>query len=72
MEEAKTQENRKLQSALQEIQLQFKETKQLLVKERDAAKRATEQTPLIKEVPVVDHALLEKITGENEKLKVRS
>ncbi|KAF7806562.1 Anaphase-promoting complex subunit 1 [Senna tora] len=71
MEEAKTQENKILQSSLHEIQLQFKETKALLEKEREAAKRAAEIVPSIKEVPVIDHALLEKLTSENEKLKVR-
>ncbi|KAK1307642.1 hypothetical protein QJS10_CPA09g01892 [Acorus calamus] len=35
MEEAKTQENAKLQSALQEMQLQFKEAKAALMKERE-------------------------------------
>lgn len=71
LEEAKTQENAKLQSALQDIQLRFKETKELLAKEREAAKRAAEVVPVIQEVPVVDHAMLEKLTSENEKLKVR-
>lgn len=70
MEEAKTQENERLQSALQEMQLQFKETKVLLEKEREAAKRAAEREPVIQEVPVVDNALLEKLTTENEKLQV--
>ncbi|XP_020213120.1 myosin-6 [Cajanus cajan] len=69
MEEAKTQENQRLQSALQEMQLQFKETKSLLEKEREATKRAAEREPIIQEVPVVDHALLEKLSSENEKLK---
>ncbi|KAI4300104.1 hypothetical protein L6164_033518 [Bauhinia variegata] len=69
MEEAKTQENQKLQSALQEMQLQFKETKILLEKERENAKMVAEIVPVIQEVPVVDHALLEKLLGENEKLK---
>ncbi|XWS31345.1 hypothetical protein CRYUN_Cryun23aG0068500 [Craigia yunnanensis] len=69
MEEAKTQENAKLQSALQDVQLQFKETKELLAKEREAAKRAVEVVPLIQEVPVVDNVMLEKLTSENEKLK---
>ncbi|KAF7837560.1 myosin-6-like isoform X2 [Senna tora] len=69
MEEAKTQENKRLQSSLHEMQLQFKETKALLEKEREAAKRAAEIVPIIKEVPVIDHALLEKLTSENEKLK---
>ncbi|KAF7828196.1 myosin-6-like isoform X2 [Senna tora] len=69
MEEAKTQENKRLQSSLHEIQLQFKEAKALLEKDREAAKRAAEIVPSIKEVPVIDHALLEKLTSENEKLK---
>lgn len=71
MEEAKTQENAKLQSALQEVQLEFKETKELLMKEREAAKRAAEQIPVIQEVSVIDNAMLDKLTAENEKLKVR-
>ncbi|WJX18339.1 Myosin-6 [Trifolium repens] len=69
MEEAKKQENEKLQSALQEMQLQFKETKSLLQKEREAAKREAEKVPVIQEVPVVDHPLMEKLTSENEQLK---
>ncbi|XP_027935832.1 myosin-6-like isoform X1 [Vigna unguiculata] len=69
IEESKTQENEKLQSALQKMQLQFKETNLLLQKEREAAKREAERAPVIQEVPVVDHALLEKLTSENEKLK---
>ncbi|XP_043719718.1 myosin-6 isoform X1 [Telopea speciosissima] len=69
LEEAKTQENVKLQSALEEMQLQFKETKAQLLKECEAAKMAAEQAPVIKEVPVVDDALLERLTKENEKLK---
>ncbi|KAL2599188.1 hypothetical protein AAZX31_10G039700 [Glycine max] len=69
IEESKTQENEKLQSALQAMQLQFKETKLLVQKEREAAKREAERAPVIQEVPVVDHALLEKLTSENEKLK---
>ncbi|KAL6978757.1 hypothetical protein U1Q18_020423 [Sarracenia purpurea var. burkii] len=69
IEEAKTQENSKLQSALQEMQLQFKETKEMLMMEREAAKKAAEKVPVIHEVPVIDHALVDKITVENEKLK---
>ncbi|KAK9087685.1 hypothetical protein Syun_030079 [Stephania yunnanensis] len=69
MEEAKNQENAKLQSALNEVQLQFKETKELLVKEREAAKEAAEQAPVIQEVPVIDNAMLDKLTVENESLK---
>ncbi|KAF7804577.1 myosin-6-like isoform X2 [Senna tora] len=69
IEEAKTQENLRLQSALQDMQLQFKEAKVLFEKEREAAKKAAERAPVIQEVPVVDNALLEKLTTENEKLK---
>ncbi|KAG5055444.1 hypothetical protein JHK85_007954 [Glycine max] len=69
IEEAKAQENQRLQSALQEMQLQFKETKFLLEKEKEATKRAAERVPVIQEVPVVDNALLEKLRSENEKLK---
>ncbi|KAB5569830.1 hypothetical protein DKX38_003623 [Salix brachista] len=69
VEEAKTQENAKLHSALQEMQLQFKETKEMLVKEREAAKKVAEKVPVIQEVPVVDQVALEKLNIENEKLK---
>ncbi|KAF5736685.1 myosin-6-like [Tripterygium wilfordii] len=68
-EEAKTQENTKLRSALQEMQQQFQETKALLLKEREATKRASEQVPIIQEVPVVDHEIMNKLTAENEQLK---
>lgn len=70
MEDAKAKENERLQSALQEMQLQFKETKLLLEKEQETTKRMVEVVPVIQEVPVVDHALLEKLSSENEKLKV--
>lgn len=72
LEESKTQENEKLQSALQEMQNQFKETKALLEEERKAARKAAEMAPVIQEVPVVDNAMLEKLNSENEKLKVNS
>lgn len=70
MEEAKTQENTKLESALQEMETQFQETKSLLNKEREAAKELAEQAPVIQEVPVVDHELINKLTAEIEQLKV--
>lgn len=70
LEEAKTQENAKLHSALQEIQLEFQETKALLIKECEEAKKAAEQVPIVREVPVVDHELVNKLTAENEMLKV--
>ncbi|KAL6998846.1 Myosin-6 [Sarracenia purpurea var. burkii] len=69
IEEAKTRENVKLQSHLQEMQLQFEEIKELLIKEREAAKLAAEQTPVIQEVPVIDHEMINNLGMENEKLK---
>jgi len=69
MEEAKTQENRKLQQQLQELQLQSKETKDLLKREREIAKEALEKASLVPEVQV-DTTLIDKLTAENENLKV--
>lgn len=71
LEESKTQENAKLQSALEEIQLQFQETKALLIKEQNAAKEAAEQVPIVQEVSIIDHEVFNKLTAENEQLKVR-
>lgn len=72
IEEAKTQENEKLQHALQEMELQFQETKAALIQEREAAKKVIEQTPSIHEnsVSVVDNELISKLKTENERLKV--
>ena len=69
LEEAKIQENAKLQYALQEVQLEYKETKELLMKEHGVAKRAAEQILVIREVSVIDHAMLDKLTTESEELK---
>ncbi|WZZ73053.1 hypothetical protein YC2023_084423 [Brassica napus] len=69
LEEAKKQESAKAQSSLEELELRCKETEALLIKEREAAKKVSEIAPVIKEVPVVDNELMEKITSENEKLK---
>ncbi|KAK1426746.1 hypothetical protein QVD17_15425 [Tagetes erecta] len=69
VEEAKTQENAKLQSALQDMQVQFKEAKVMLMKEREIAKKAIETIPVIQEVPVVDHEFTDRLASENEKLK---
>ncbi|GMH02537.1 hypothetical protein Nepgr_004376 [Nepenthes gracilis] len=69
LDEAKTQENAKLQVALREMELQFKETKALLMKERETAKKAVEQVHVIQEVQVVDNAIVDKLTAENGKLK---
>ncbi|XBH65712.1 hypothetical protein VPH35_119269 [Triticum aestivum] len=69
LEESKSQENAKLQAALQEVQQQYKETKDTLVKEREAAKKVAEIEPVIKEVPVIDTELMNKLRDENDKLK---
>ncbi|KAJ4913431.1 Myosin-14 [Raphanus sativus] len=69
MEESKTQENAKLRSSLDEMKLQFKETKALLIQEMEAAKKTAEIVPVLQEVPVVDTELVEKLTSENERLK---
>ncbi|XVF65003.1 hypothetical protein PTKIN_Ptkin09bG0211800 [Pterospermum kingtungense] len=43
LEESKNQENAKLQSTLQKLQLEFQETKELLIKEREASKNIAEK-----------------------------
>ncbi|KAK4356924.1 hypothetical protein RND71_022534 [Anisodus tanguticus] len=60
MEEAKTQETKKLQSALEEMRLQLQETKELLKKEREAATKVVEQGSVIQEVQVKDQGQLRK------------
>ncbi|CAH2051167.1 unnamed protein product [Thlaspi arvense] len=69
VQESKTQENAELQLALEKIQLQFKETKASLLKEVETAKKTAEIVPVIKEVPIVDTELVEKLRSENENLK---
>uniref|UniRef100_A0A8I7BHT2 Uncharacterized protein n=2 Tax=Hordeum vulgare subsp. vulgare TaxID=112509 RepID=A0A8I7BHT2_HORVV len=69
LEESKSQENAKLQAALQEVQQQYKETKDTLVKEREESKKVAEIAPVIKEVPVIDTELMNKLRDENDKLK---
>ncbi|KAI3459593.1 hypothetical protein Pfo_016256 [Paulownia fortunei] len=69
IEEAKNQETAILQSALEKMQMQFQETKEQLTKELEAAKKIAEQVPVVQEVPVIDHELVDKLTAENEKLK---
>lgn len=70
IEEAKTQENEKLQCALEEMELQFKETKSELIQEREAAKKLAEQVPTLLENNVANNELINKLTAENEQLKV--
>ncbi|KAG6426969.1 hypothetical protein SASPL_111208 [Salvia splendens] len=69
LEEAKIKENTKLQTALKELQLQFKETKDMLLKEKEVSTRAAEQVPVIQEIPVIDHEMMDKLGAENKKLK---
>ncbi|CAA3019655.1 myosin-6 isoform X1 [Olea europaea subsp. europaea] len=53
IEDARTQENLELQIALEEMRIQFLETKELLIKERKAMKKLAEQVPVIQQVPDV-------------------
>uniref|UniRef100_M8BWI6 Myosin-J heavy chain n=1 Tax=Aegilops tauschii TaxID=37682 RepID=M8BWI6_AEGTA len=68
--EAKIQENKKLQSQLQELQQQFKETKELLKKEQETSKAASEKAEKVTLVPEirVDETQVNELTAENEKL----
>ncbi|OEL30190.1 Myosin-6 [Dichanthelium oligosanthes] len=69
MEEAKTQENKKLQLQLQELQLQLKDTKDLLKREHEAAKEASEKAAAVPEI-LADTARIDELTSENERLKI--
>ncbi|XVF25185.1 hypothetical protein REPUB_Repub13aG0191500 [Reevesia pubescens] len=73
LEEAKAQEIAKLQDALCEMQLQVEEAKSMVIKEREAARKAIEEAPpVIKETPVIvqDTERINSLTSEVEKLKV--
>ncbi|KAK9930059.1 hypothetical protein M0R45_027116 [Rubus argutus] len=61
MDEAKTKENAKLQSALEEMQLQLQ-----------AASKGAEQVSVVQEVSVVDREMINKLTAENKQLKVKA
>ncbi|CAL5343097.1 unnamed protein product [Camellia sinensis] len=72
LEEAKTQEIAKLQNSLQVMQSKIDETNALLVKEREAARKAIEEAPpVIKEtrVFVEDTKKVELLTAEVNNLK---
>lgn len=60
MEETKSKESVKFQSAIEEMEVQIQETKDLL----EATKREMEQ------VHVADNEKIETLTTDNEKLKV--
>ncbi|KAA8534623.1 hypothetical protein F0562_032118 [Nyssa sinensis] len=72
LEEAKAKEIAKMQNSLQAMQNKVDETNALLVKEREAAKKAIEEAPpVIKETPVIveDTKKIESLTAEVESLK---
>nr|KJB37742.1 hypothetical protein B456_006G218700 [Gossypium raimondii] len=62
-------EFQELQVEFQKMQLELEETKELLIKEREAAKKIAEQVPAVQEIPVIDDELVNKLTAENEQLK---
>ncbi|KAL6871437.1 hypothetical protein ACP4OV_014266 [Aristida adscensionis] len=68
MEEAKSQENKKLKQQLHELQSQSNETKDLLKKEQETSKEALAKAASVPEVHV-DATLVDELTAENEKLK---
>lgn len=75
LEEAKAQEVAKLQDALHAMQLQVEEANSMLIKEREAARKAIEEAPpVIKETPVLvqDTARIDSLTAEVENFKVRN
>lgn len=75
LEEAKAQEVAKLHDSLHAMQLQLEEANSMLIKEREAARKAIEEAPpVIKETPVLvqDTARIDSLTAEVENFKVRS
>ncbi|XXG76604.1 hypothetical protein AAC387_Pa08g0915 [Persea americana] len=72
LEEAKGHEIIKLQNSLQAMQSKLDETNELLVNEREAARKAIEEAPpVIKETPVVvqDTEKIDSLTAEVQQLK---
>ncbi|CAA6666193.1 unnamed protein product [Spirodela intermedia] len=72
LEEAKVQETTKLQEALHEMKLQVEEAHSLVIREREAARKAIEEAPpVIKETPVLVHDTekIDALTAEVESLK---
>ncbi|KAG1367580.1 myosin-17 [Cocos nucifera] len=72
LEETKAQEIAKLQDMLHEMQLQVQEANSLLIREREAARKAIEEAPpVIKETPVLvqDTEKIDSLTAEVEHLK---
>ncbi|CAA0814367.1 Myosin-11 [Striga hermonthica] len=72
LEETKAQEITKLQNTIEDMQKKVDETNALLIKEREAAKKAIEEAPpVVKETPVYieDTKKIESLTEEIDKLK---
>ncbi|XP_075523822.1 myosin-6-like isoform X3 [Primulina tabacum] len=69
IEEAKNQEIAELQSALEEMQLQFQNSKKISINESEPSNMVSEKVPILEEVPAFDHELVKNLTAENEKLK---
>lgn len=74
LEDAKAQETAQLQEALHAMKLQLEEAKVMVIKEREAARKAIEEAPpIIKETPVIiqDTKKIDSLTTELETAKVR-
>ncbi|XP_077248114.1 myosin-11-like [Tasmannia lanceolata] len=72
VEEAKGQEILKLQNSLQAMQNKVDEANSMLVKEREASRKAIEEAPpIVKETPVIvqDTEKIDALTAEVESLK---
>ncbi|KAK9281631.1 hypothetical protein L1049_004534 [Liquidambar formosana] len=72
LEESKAQEIAKLQETLHAMQLQVEEANSVVIKEREAARKAIEEAPpVIKETPVIiqDTERVDLLTAEVESLK---
>uniref|UniRef100_A0A0D9ZG61 Myosin motor domain-containing protein n=1 Tax=Oryza glumipatula TaxID=40148 RepID=A0A0D9ZG61_9ORYZ len=67
VEEAKAQENKKLQLQLQDLQMQLNDTKELLKREKESTKAEMEKT-LVPEI-CVDTTQVNELTVENNRLK---
>lgn len=73
LEEVKAHEIAKLQDSLHEAQLHVDEAKAMVIKEREAARKAIEEAPpVIKETPIIvqDTEKINALTAEIENLKV--
>ncbi|KAI4387355.1 hypothetical protein MLD38_005194 [Melastoma candidum] len=74
LEETKAQEMAKLQDALNVMRLEVEQVNSMVMKEREAARKAIEDaTPLIKEAPmiVLDTQRINSLTVELEKFKAK-